>query len=126
MQDASETMAVRGVELELIVQGGAVKVLLGDRQRTSDMDFIATSYVSGPGYSETLDNLKRGWKFAYTQSLDRSEAIDSKWVDNSIQFFFHGKPKLWQKYKSETLKQNYVLSDAGIDEDDGTGIRFIL
>jgi hypothetical protein len=125
MKDASEYVSLRSERHDIIVQGGAVNVIMGDRSHTSDMDYIATNYVSGPAYQQTLDKLKRAFRYSFQQAEARGKPIESKWADNTIQFFFHDRPDLWAKYLSRATSQSYVLSTAGIDDDDGTGIRFI-
>lgn len=88
------------------------------------MDYIATSFDPDDtaAYTETLDLLAKGSKYAWTQQ--RSE-IPQGWTDTSIWSFFINKDDIWNQYKSVASSQNTVLSTAGIDEDDGSGITFI-
>ena len=125
MEDASEYQALQGQKFYLIVQGGAVNVILGTRSSTGDMDFVSTQYTPTADYTAILDQLKLSWRKSYTQAERRDKPIESGWADSSIQFFFHGRDDLWQKYRTVSLQQMAVLSNAGIDEDDGTGIYFI-
>ncbi|OAQ58402.1 RNase domain-containing protein [Purpureocillium lilacinum] len=126
MEDSSKTMAKLDSKFTLIVQGGAVNVILGNREETGDMDFLATNYkpMDPSAYGEVLDKLKRGWLWAYTQAKKRQQPIPSNWVDTSISIFFNRKEALFKKFTSEAEAQATILSTAGMDKD-GTGIKFI-
>ncbi|KAG8415806.1 hypothetical protein J3459_014061 [Metarhizium acridum] len=127
MKDASANMALREEPFTLIVQGGAVNVILGNRQATGDIDYIATTYSPDEPErygEEVLEKLKPGWRWAHMSSNKRCKPIPSKWTDNTISAFFIKKAALWEKYKSEAEAQDTVLSVEGMDED-GTGIKFI-
>lgn len=125
MEDASEHQSFQGQTFYLIVQGGAVNVLLGGRSSTGDMDFVSTQYTPTADYTAILEQLRVSWRKAYTMADKRQKPIESAWADSSIQFFFHGRDDLWRKYRKESLDQMDVLSKAGVDDDDNTGIYFI-
>ncbi|ODA83772.1 hypothetical protein RJ55_02288 [Drechmeria coniospora] len=127
MKYASETMAMQDAKFTLIVQGGAVNVILGDRPTTADMDFIATDYKPDDpnSYKDgTLQKLKRAWLLAAADVANSPHPIPRDWVDSSISALFFGNAELFQKFKSQAILQNEVLSTAGMDTD-GTGIKYI-
>ncbi|KAJ5818385.1 hypothetical protein N7474_003976 [Penicillium riverlandense] len=118
MKDASGWFAAKFRQYDVIIQGGAVNVLLGDRTSTRDMDYIASEWVQGEGYEGPLKDLKRAMAYAHKMAQERGQPIPNDWADSTIQFHFYNKREVWTKYKTEALKQYYVLEDGqNIDKD---------
>ena len=127
MKDASAKMAMFEGDYTLIVQGGAVNVILGNRKETGDMDFVATNYdpTKGKDCSIIPDELERALEFAHRSSMWRLKPIPDQWFDKTVCSFFLANVNRFNKYVAEAKAQAVVLSEDGIDPEDGKGIRYI-